>query len=266
MKLNPFMVWRALFGLFYGDIIMLLVNQLRPYEKEKGAVEKCQQKWFDTLGNDLKDFRHLTLGHMKNNFSKIAKDFSDIPVTNEKKRRVGLVGELYIKYCHIGNWNMIKYIESQGAESHTNGLSWYAIYYLDSHLWDEKGIMGLGYRIVKNIFEKIQNDMIVTLKKYGFYTMENFSTLKKEAEGYVSYDCMVGDGWLIGAEVVGHIKHDCTKVLAMQPFGCMPNQVCGRGLYPSLQRKLKEGQIMTVDTDSSGSPSNVFNRVELLLR
>ena len=126
MRVQPFMVWRALFGLFYGDILMLLLNQTRPNEVKKGQSQKIWQKWIDILSRDLKDGKNLTLGKMKRNFVSIARDFSRIKLHDKRKQRVGIVGELYIKYCHLGNWDMIKFLESNGCESHTNGLSWYA--------------------------------------------------------------------------------------------------------------------------------------------
>lgn len=124
---------------------------------------------------------------------------------------------------------------------------------------------GMLYRIGLWFFGNIQDQMIRALKQYGFYTLEPFRVLKKEAEPYVSYHYNVGDGWLIGAEIVGHILHDCSKVAAVQPFGCMPNHTCGRGLYPFLQRKLPQGQIVSADVDSSGSRLNVYNRIRMLV-
>ena len=241
MRVQPFMVWRALFGLFYGDILMLLLNQTRPNEVKKGQSQKIWQKWIDILSGDLKEGKNLTLGKMKRNFVRIARDFSRIKLHDKRKQRVGIVGELYIKYCHLGNWDMIKFLESNGCESHTNGLSWYAMYYMDSHLTDKTLCLGTSG------------------------SEEDFFTMKREAEGYVSWGYKTGDGWLIGAEITGHILHECPKVLAVQPFGCMPNHTCGRGLYPSLQKKLPQGMIVSCDVDSSGSKLNVYNRARMLV-
>ena len=260
------MVWRAFCAVFYGDILMILLNQTRPYERQEGAAAELWQKWIDILSEDLKSGKHLSLSAMYANFDRIAKEFAELPKTDIKKKRVGIVGELYIKYCHMGNWDMIKYLEEKGCESHTNGVSWYAIYYIDTHLTENTGLVGLGYKIAKRFFEKVQNRMVKAIRDNGLYTLPEFETLKREASGYVSYDTKVGDGWLIGAEAVSHILHNCDRVVACQPFGCMPNHVCGRGLYPSLARKLPQGHIVSVDVDSSGSKANVFNRVEMLVR
>lgn len=265
LPLDLGMVLRAFFALFYGDILMLLLNQTRPYEAKAHEARICYDKWIRILGDDLKEGRHLTLFHLKKNFCCIAKDFAALDLTEEKKQRIGIVGELFIKYCSLGNWDMIRYLEGQNCESHTNGLSWYAMYYMDSHLAGKVTWEGLAYRLGLMLFSRIQKQMIRAIRDMDFYTMEDFFKMKKEAQEYISFSHRVGDGWLIGAEAVGHILHDCRKVLAVQPFGCMPNHTCGRGIYPSLARKLPQGNIVSVDFDASGSGMNVFNRVCMLI-
>ena len=264
MKLNFSMVWRALFGLFYGDILMLLLNHTRPYEAKKGAADKLWQSWVDKLAEDMKSGKHLTIGTMKKNFYRMAEDFAALEKIGEKKKRVGIVGELYIKYCHIGNFDMIRFLESEGCESHTNGVSWYAMYYMDSHLTESKSFEAMLYKIGLKFFAHIQNAMIDALKKNNMYTLEGFETLKREAEDYISHNLKIGDGWLIGSEAISHILHDCPKVIAVQPFGCMPNHCCGHGVYPAINRKFPQGHVVSVDLDSGAAPVNVYNRVKML--
>lgn len=265
LKLTPGMVWRALFAAYYCDILMLLLDQLRPIEANKGDAQKVWDKWIDKLATEMKAGKHLTIGTMKKNFHKICEDFSKVETTGEKKERIGIVGELYIKYCSLGNWDIIKFIEDNGCISHTNGLTWYAMYYLDSHLTDSGKLEALAYKLVLKFFANIQDEMIKALREYDFFTMERFETIKKEALGYVCEDYKIGDGWLIGAEAVGYVLHDCPKVLAMQPFGCMANHCIGRGVYPSLNRKLKDANIVSIDVDSSGSRVMAYNRAKLLM-
>lgn len=105
VQLTLGMVWRALFGLFYGDILMILKNQVKPYEVECGATDACLDKWQGILSDELKKGKYLTLGWMERNFYRIAEDFAKIKRTTEEKQKIGIVGELYTKYCHIGNWN-----------------------------------------------------------------------------------------------------------------------------------------------------------------
>ena len=265
LKITPDMVYRAVFGLFYGDILMLLLNQVRPYEKKPGAARECYDKWVHILAQDIIQGKHLTFSKMKQNFYRIAKDFAEIDKIKEKKQRIGLVGEIYIKYCHMGNWNMVTYLEKAGCETHTNGLSWYALYYIDSHLSEEKGLLKHGFQLVYKLLRDLQRAMITALREYDFYTLDEFEIMKKEAQGYVNYNQTIGDGWLIGAEAIAHIKHECPKVLGMQPFGCMPNHTCGRGIYPAISRAFPESRIVSIDVDPGAAKDNVYNRVMMLV-
>ena len=134
---------------------------------------------------------------MKQNFIRIAADFSKIELVKPRKQRIGIVGEIYIKYCHLGNWDMIRFLEKNNCESHTNGLSWYAMYYIDSHLSDVSKIEQVAYRIGLKLFGSLQRSMIAAMRQYGFYSMEEFQIMKKEADGYVNWTYRTGDGWQI---------------------------------------------------------------------
>ena len=264
LGITPKMVWRALFALFYGDLLLMLVQQIRPYEENPGETERCRDKWFRILGDELKCFRRLRIGVMLRRFDEITADFAAIPRRNVKKQRIAIVGELYTKYCALGNWDIVRYLEQTGCESFTNGLSWYVLYYIDSHLMLASPPEAAGYRAVGAMLERIQKRMIAAVQGAGFFSLPPLRTLKKEVGGKLSFGAAVGDGWLIGAESAGYILHGCKKVLAIQPFGCMPNHVIGRGLYAALQRKFG-GHIVSIDVDSSGTRVNAYNRARMLI-
>ena len=105
--------------------------------------------------------------------------FQKIELVKPRKQRIGIVGEIYIKYCHLGNWDMIRFLEKNNCESHTNGLSWYAMYYIDSHLSDVSKIEQVAYRIGLKLFGSLQRSMIAAMRQYGFYSMEEFQIMKK---------------------------------------------------------------------------------------
>ena len=258
------MIKRAFFALWYGDLLMILVQQVRPYEAEEGAAERCRDKWFRLLGEELRTLRNLRLSVMFQRFSEITAEFAAIPRKNIKKQRIAIVGELYTKYCSLGNWDMVQYLEKNGCESYTNGLSWYVLYYIDSHLSLASPPEAAGYRIVGKVLQAVQKRMTDALQNAGFFTLPPMDILKKEIAGKISFGAAIGDGWLIGAESAGYISHGCKKVLAIQPFGCMPNHVSGRGLYAALQRKCG-GHIVSVDVDSSGTRVNAYNRARMLI-
>ena len=201
---------------------------------------------------------------MLRRFDEITADFAAIRRSGEKKQRIAIVGELYTKYCALGNWDMVKWLERSGCESYTNGLSWYVLYYIDSHLTLASPPEAAGYRIIGRILQAIQARMVQAVTDAGFFSLPPLNVLKKEVSGTVRFGAAIGDGLLIGTESAGYILHGCRKVLAIQPFGCMPNHVSGRGLYASLQRKCG-GHIVSVDVDSSGTPVNAYNRAKMLI-
>jgi len=264
LPVTPVMAWRALFALFYGDILLLLVQQVRPYEKRRGDTERLRDRWLAKLGDELRELRRLDINIMVKRFRTIVRSFKRIPCTDGKKQRIALVGELYTKYCSLGNWDMVRFIENNGCESFTNGLSWYVLYYIDAQLIHLPAVEALGYRAVGWLLERIQKSMISALTEEGFFSLPPLHTVKAEAEGVVSTGASAGDGWLIGVEAAGYIRHGCKKVLGVQPFGCMPNHIFGRGMYSSIARQCG-GQIVSVDIDSSGTPINAYNRARMLI-
>ena len=265
LKLSLDTAVRGLFGLFYGDILMMLANQTRPYEVNKGETDGLWQKWIDELSEDLRLGKNLTLGRMKKNFDKIAESFEKIEKDGIPRKAVGIVGEFYVKYCKLGNWNIIKYLEDNGCEAYVNGASWYALYYIDSHKPDKINPERAGFEIVKKLMVHVQNMMRDAMKRHGFKALSAYKEMDENSRKAVSHNFTIGDGWLLGAEVIDYINNDIKKVLCIAPFGCMPNVCEGRGLYPNLQRKYPDSSIVVVETDMSGTKMNYYNRVQLLI-
>lgn len=266
LKINIDTAIRGLFGLFYGDILMLIANQVRPYEVNKGETDALYKEWIDRLSEDLKLGKNLTLGKMKKNFRKIAESFSKIKRDGKKRTIVGVVAEFYVKYCGLGNWDIVRYLEDNNAEAHVNGVSWYMLYYIDSHKPAKHNLERLVFEIVKKLMISCQNDMIDVLHEYGFHCLNKYEDMAKGSEGYVSHTLTIGDGWLLGAEVCDYAHLGYKKVLCIAPFGCMANVCAGRGLYPHLQRKFPGTNIAVVETDSSSSKLNYYNRVQMLIK
>ena len=265
LPITPEMIWKALFGLLYGDILLLLTHQTRPYEVRSGDVMACRNRWMERLSRDLEKGKHLTLGRMRRNFRAMAEEFASIPRTNGKRQRIALVGEVYTKYCAAGNWDLVSYLEEAGCEAVVNGFSWYILYYFDSQLAESRGPARLLWQAGSALLARSQKAMLRALSDQGFSALPPFHAFKDQAEKYISLDLRVADGWLIGGEIVAHLNAGCDKVLAVQPFGCLPGHVCGRGQYPALIRRLGRGKLVSVDTDSSGSRAAFYNRVRLLL-
>ena len=266
LKINLDTAIRGLFGLFYSDCLMLLVNQVRPYEVKKGTVNKLRKKWLEKLSEDLRLGKNLTLGKLKKNMILMAEDFQKVERIQCEKRIIGIVAEFYVKYCSLGNWDVVKYIENSGGEAHVNGASWYGLYYIDSHKPEKMNPERIAFEIVKKLFVHCQNQMIDILRSHGFHCLNDYKTLDENSRKVVNHNLKTGDGWLLGAEVVDYINSGISRVLCIAPFGCMANVCAGRGLYPHLQREFPGSSITVVETDSSSSKLNYFNRVEMLLK
>ena len=264
MQVIPSMVWRALFALMYGDLLLLLTQQIRPYEQEKGATDALYRWWVENLSVHFREGKHLTFSSLKRNFRRIANDFAALPRSTETKKRVGLVGELYIRYCHLGNRNTVQYLEENGCESYTNGLSWYVLYYLESHADTANFITKAGFRIVFNTILSLQKSMLSAIRNAKLFALPDYAQMKKEANTLITEKEGVGDGWLIAMEAAGYMRHGIQKVLGVQPFGCMPSHVFGRGQYASIARKLG-GQLVSIDFDPGLPLVNIRNRIRLLI-
>lgn len=259
------MAIRGIYGLFYGDILMLLANQIRPYEINKGETDELWQKWINTVSEDLRSGKNLTRKKMYANFQRICDEFNKIPRAGNPKEIIGLVGEFYAKYCSLGNWDAVKFIEDHNCESHTNGLSWYVLYYIETHMPVHPGVEKAAFKFAQNYLSDIHNKMIEIIKANGFHSLPNLQTLKEDSLDYISQNLTIGDGWLMGAEVIGYSNSFCKKVLCVAPFGCMANVCAGRGLYPYLHRCFPDTAIVSVETDASGSKGNYYNRILMLI-
>lgn len=270
LPITPDMLIRAVAAAYYGDLLMILSNQIEPYEANAGETRKRYDKWLDILAEDLRQGKRLSGNDIRKRFSEIVMDFKQISRTEKQVLKIGVVGELYIKYCHLGNWDLEEYLKGQNCEYYINGITWYALYYMDTHLLSEGGISKNGIAVeaerrVFRYFLKLQQDMVNALKEQGFYCMDAYDVFKEKAAGYVTYQCSIGDGWLIGAEFANHALNGYNRIICGQPFGCLPSHVCGRGLYPAIRRKLPDTQYISVDYDSSGTDTLVKSRIRMLL-
>lgn len=270
LPIMPSMLFRAVASAYYGDLLMILSNQTEPYEKHKGDTKRLNDKWIELLSDDIKRGKNLSAKKIKKRFTEMIEDFKAIEKEDKELLKIGVVGELYIKYCHLGNWNLEKYLKQENCEYYINGITWYALYYMDTHLLSEGGVKNHGAvaKVCNAVFQyflDLQKDMTGKLKENGFYSMDAYDEFKKKAEGCITYQCSIGDGWLIGAEFANHALNGYNRIICGQPFGCLPSHVCGRGLYPAIRRKLPDTQYISVDYDSSGTDTLVKSRIKMLL-
>lgn len=262
LSVTPSMIMSAVSAIMLSDLLMILKNQIQPYEKIKGNAEKYVDKWREIIKKE----NNLSFFRMKKLFKSIADDFKNIEMHKKDIQKIGIAGELYVKYCHLGNKNLEKILQTENCEYMINGFSWYILYYIDSHLTNENFPVSSGYKTALDFLENLQKSMVNNIKNAGFVCFDEFSVFKQSAYGNVNFNGCIGDGWLIGGEICGFSYIGYNKVLCIQPFGCMPNQVFGKGIYSSLQRKLRNNvQIISIDYDSGLPEINIHNRIKLAL-
>jgi predicted nucleotide-binding protein (sugar kinase/HSP70/actin superfamily) len=269
------MFHRMAYGVMYGDLMMALANQTRPYETEKGAADALCAEWTERLVAELAS-RILRYGRVKKNYAAIVADFAKIPRDEEKMKhtpRVGIVGEIYVKFSPLGNNGLERFLESEGAEVVMpglidffnycvyNGIMDYELYPKTHPFWS-----GLANRIAFRFLLAKQRDLIEAIKKDGtFRPMTPFDRTLGLTKDFIGYGTKMGEGWLLSAEMLELCDSGVPNIVCTQPFGCLPNHICGKGMMKPIKEAVPGANIVAIDYDPGTSAVNQENRLKLML-
>ena len=269
-KLTLPMIRKALGVLAYGDLLMLLHNQTRPYEKEAGASRKLVDDWTKKLTDMFAKEKGYSAKEMETILPQIAEDFANVPVTGEKKVRVGVVGEIYVKYSPLGNNDLEKFLESQDCEVNLPGLMGFveycvANYKLDIDLYGGNKLVAGGADAFLSWLDGIGCASYDAMRKYGFYAPGSFRELMKKPEGIISLGAKMGEGWLLTAEMIELVEGGYGNIVCAQPFGCLPNHIVGKGMVNKIRALYPSANITPIDYDPSATRVNQENRIKLML-
>jgi predicted nucleotide-binding protein (sugar kinase/HSP70/actin superfamily) len=262
---------RCVFAMMYGDLFVHIGNQCRPYEVEKGATDALIESWTDKLVDLFTENKGLGFGAMRRYMREIVADFAKIERTNEKKPRVGIVGEIYVKYAPLGNNNLEEFLLKEGAEPVVPGVTDFIIFkvnnrYVDVGLYGGSIFKKAAMWIFQNFVIKCQNIMIEVIEEEGtFRPMSHFSELQELVKGYLGYGNKMGEGWLLTAEMLELIHSGTNNIVCTQPFGCLPNHVAGKGMMRKLKDDYPNSNIVAVDYDPGATKINQENRIKLML-
>ena len=265
LPITPDMVRKALAAAVWGDALAVARNQTRPREAHGGDAEALWRRWMETLGEDLRRGKGLSRRRILERCREIAASFREVETAPREVQKVAVVGELYTKYCHLGNWDVERYLAAERCEVGVGGLTWYTLYYMDGHSLKGPVYQRKVYRVLAKYLGGIQREMIAALEEAGFHTLPPLPELKRQAEGFAPLNCTVADGWLVTAEAAAWARLGYRKILCVQPFGCLPGHIFGKGQYAALQRKLPDALLVSVDYDASTGEGTVLSRVRLLL-
>ncbi|WP_409968591.1 2-hydroxyacyl-CoA dehydratase [Bengtsoniella intestinalis] len=263
--------WRKfLAAVYYGDLLATLRAQTKPYELQAGDADRLLNQWTETLQHQLRHNVGFKAREVKRVMPKIAHDFALIPKKVTPKVKVGVVGEIYVKYSPLGNNDLEKFLESQDCEVNLPGLmgfGQYAVYNIGktAELYGGSLLTQYGAKVVLWYLESTEKVLIQSLKDNGYHAPLPFSKLQECCEGIISRGNKMGEGWLLTAEMVELVQHGYENIVCAQPFGCLPNHICGKGMINSIRALYPHANITPIDYDPSATRVNQENRIKLML-
>lgn len=256
------------YAILYGDSLMWCYNQTKPYEKEEGACAKARD---DVLNFVLEKFRKGGYRNYKKINKYILQRFAAVPRTSQKKIKVGIVGEIYVKYSHLGNNNLEEFLLNEDCEPVVPTLMDFIMFIVTNKINDLK-LYGLGkvqgriYKIVYAFLHKLTSTVRKQMIKQGvFVPIHDMNGLRRHADMVINQGVKMGEGWLIPAEMAALYESGIPNIVCAQPFGCLPNHVAGKGAIRSLKRLYPDINVVAVDYDPSATRVNQENRVKLML-
>ena len=269
-KLSPSLLLKALYSIVLGDIFMRCVYRMRPYEEIEGSVNKTHMKWSQKckqfIAKKLPSFRE---------FSKLCRDiihdFDQIPLRDIKKPRVGIVGEILVKFHPAANNHLVELLENEGAEAVVPDLLDFFLY---SFYNQNFKVAKLGFDKKKALFANLGIRVVEFFRspaKKAFEKSKHFNPpadIKKLAEmasEIVSCGNQTGEGWFLTGEMLELIHSGAPNIVCTQPFACLPNHVVGKGVIKELRRRHPESNIVAIDYDPGASEVNQLNRIKLML-
>jgi predicted nucleotide-binding protein (sugar kinase/HSP70/actin superfamily) len=270
-SLNLRTLIRLIYAMVYGDMITLLANQCRPYEIIAGETDRLVEKWTDDLVDQFKHKGGTSVADYRRNLDAIAADFAAIQVDRVPKIRVGVVGEIYIKYAPLGNNNLEQFLLDEGCEPVVPGLLDFIIFKVNNRVADVEIYGGNPLKrmvcgVLQKYIENRQAELIETVKKYPqFRAPEPFCEIKKLVKGYLGYGNKMGEGWLLTGEMLELVHDGIDNIVCTQPFGCLPNHVVGKGMIRAIRQHHPEANIVAIDYDPGATRINQENRIKLML-
>ena len=267
-KLNLKLAYNMVYAVLYGDLALSIYNQARTYEVNKGDSAKA----LDEIILYLKDaLEQGSFASEKKNYKYIVQKFNTIKREQSTKTRVGIVGEIYLKYSALGNNNLEDFLISEGAEPVVSGLIDFLLYCMtdakgDRLMYNIKDKLEVPKRVLVRYFVKKQNYFAKVIKENSdFIAPENFDHVYECADGIINRGVKMGEGWLLTAEMIAHIKDGVNNIVCAQPFGCLPNHIVAKGAMGKIKRKYPKANIVAIDYDPGASRTNQENRLRLML-
>lgn len=267
-KLTLPLLHRLIMAVVYGDLLMRVSNRVRPYERNLGETDKAVARFTN------KAKKALVTGNVplfSSDVREIVKHFDTIPIIEQQKPRVGVVGEILVKFHPYANNQIVRNIEKEGAEAVVPDLLDFFLYSLHGKVYDNKELAGskkdrnVGIMAVA-LMELYRRTMRKALSSSErFNPPASLEELTSGAEPILSLGNRTGEGWFLTAEMVELLNHGVNNIACIQPFACLPNHVTGKGMIKELRRIYPMSNIAPIDYDPGASKVNQLNRLKLML-
>ena len=269
IDITPAIALKLVYAVLYGDMLMLLYNQCKPYEINKNSTDELLARWQHRLGKLFETKAKFT--DTKHIYKAMLKDFSALPRTKEKKPKVGIVGEIYVKYSPLANNHLNEFLLSEGCEPNVPGLLDFIMYCAtdtlnDSHLYNNTTKKTAAFKIGYDVLYKFQKQQIKIIREHGeFEPPHDFESLRKYADKYINQGVKMGEGWLITAEMAALAESGTKNIICAQPFGCLPNHIVAKGMSRTIKQAYPDANIVAIDYDPGATKVNQENRIKLML-
>ncbi len=267
-QFTPPMMIKALYAILYGDLLMSLHNQCRAYELIPGSSEKCLHTWQKRLEKAFRDNKYTGTAKI---YRAILDDFAKIDRSAVPKIKVGIVGEIYVKYSPLANNHLEDFLLSEGCEPVVPSLMEFVLYCCinkvnEAKLYGRKSAATHGFHAAyKFCYQQLQQ-MIKIVKKHGVFTPpHDFEELRAIADKYINQGVCMGEGWLIPAEMGALAETGTENIICAQPFGCLPNHIVAKGMSRVIKNAYPEANIIAIDYDPGATRVNQENRIKLML-
>ena len=270
LKISPSMLMAAVRALVYGDLLMRCLYRVRPYEKEKGSADALAAKWRDICVDSIVE-KHPSRSY-RQVCRELVQDFDALPIDETLvKPRVGVVGEILVKFHPTANNHVVDVIEREGCEAVVPGLLDFFLYSMSNAELqkDELGSSATtraGMQALIKLVDWMRTPVEEMLEKSRrFEAPERIGTMADKARTVLSVCNNMGEGWLLTAEMLDLIDHGAPNIICTQPFACLPNHVVGKAVIKELRRQHPESNIVAVDYDPGASEVNQLNRIKLMI-
>ena len=264
------MLKKAMQAVVYGDVFMNVVYRTRPYEKVPGSVNALHEKWKNICIRQLTKDK-VTMREFNKNIRSIVKEFDEIELLDIKKPRVGIVGEILVKFMPAANNYLVDLLEAEGAEAVMPDLMGFLLYCAENanfkkdYLGASKKSAFINNSVIKLLewFRKGAKQALKESKRFTPpATIQETANLAKDL---VSLGNQTGEGWLLTGEMIELIHNGASNIVCCQPFACLPNHIVGKGVIKELRAAFPEANIIAVDYDPGASEVNQLNRIKLML-